>query len=593
MRAAGIKIVSATLALLGAAWHPAAGAACHISVLELPVKMVGTRAIATVRINGTPVPLTVDTGATFSMLSEAAAAQLNLKTQRLPDGLRFEGLTGRIDARMTTVDHLQLTKGDLPNIDFVVGGNEDGSGAMGLLGRNILGVADVEYDLAHGMIKFVWPNDECKDANMAYWADDTPVSQLALTRSFGEKLPAIRANVLLNGRKTMALFDSGASTLVTLKAARDAGVKPADMTAVGQMIGAGHGKADEWTAPFDTIALGGEEIRHNRLGVGDFDMDDADMLIGIDFFLSHHLYVAKKRDVMFFTYNGGPVFALNTGTHAPVPAGAASGAQEDADALFRRGSASVTRGDVKSALVDLDRAIALEPANAAFLLARARLHVRLDDGAKAAADLDAALRADPASAEARLERAALRVDDDQREPALADLAVLDKALPPQAHQRSAMARLYYQLKAPRESLAQWNLWLPAHPHDVAREEAWNSRCWLRVTLNIELDKALDDCDEAVDADKKNASYFDSRGWVYLRLGKAGKAVSDFDKALKLSPKAAFTLYGRGLAHLALNEAPAAQADFAAARALSADVDQHVREEGLPVAPDAPVVKARP
>ena len=83
------------------------------------------------------------------------------------------------------------------------------------------------------------------------------------------------------------------------------------MTPTEQMYGAGRGKADSWTAPFERFELGGEAILHNRLEVGDFDMQDADMLLGIDFFLSHRIYVSKQQSKMFFTYNGGPVFFLN------------------------------------------------------------------------------------------------------------------------------------------------------------------------------------------------------------------------------------------------------------------------------------------
>src|ERR1017187_5045968 len=84
------------LATLGLALPILAHAGCQIRTLELPVKMVGSRAVATVGINGTPVPLTVDSGAFFSFLTDAAAAQLKLRLRRNPD-LRVEGVTGRMD----------------------------------------------------------------------------------------------------------------------------------------------------------------------------------------------------------------------------------------------------------------------------------------------------------------------------------------------------------------------------------------------------------------------------------------------------------------------------------------------------------------
>ena len=119
--------------------------------------MVGSRAIATVGINGQDVPMLVDSGAWFfSFLTEATAAQLKLRACRCHvAGMEIYGLVGSVDAYVTTVERLELVKGELNDVQFIVGGNEPGEGTMGLMGRNILGFADVEFDLAHGAIRFV------------------------------------------------------------------------------------------------------------------------------------------------------------------------------------------------------------------------------------------------------------------------------------------------------------------------------------------------------------------------------------------------------------------------------------------------------
>jgi hypothetical protein len=160
---------------------PAAGeAACHIKVAELAVHMEGTRAMTSVGINGQDVPLMIDTGAFYSTLSEAAGAQLQLSTRRAPE-LDVRGLAGRISMRVGTVDHLKLFKGTIPNVEFLVGGNALDHGAMGVIGRNLLTFADTEYDLAHGVLRLVFPNDDCDKSNMAYWAEgDTAISQADL-----------------------------------------------------------------------------------------------------------------------------------------------------------------------------------------------------------------------------------------------------------------------------------------------------------------------------------------------------------------------------------------------------------------------------
>ncbi len=582
-------ILACALAALGL--QGAAQARCTASMMELPVKMVGHRAIATIGINGTKVPMVVDSGAFFSILTGSTAAQLKLPLSHLPFGMEIQGVAGNMaDARKTTVKDVQLLDGELHDIDFVVGGNELDAGGMGLLGRNFLAATDVEYDLAHGMIRLVWPSDECAKTSMAYWAGDTPVSQIELLheRENRSKIPAIRTTLELNGHKTIALFDTGATTMVSLSAAHKAGVKDADMTPDGELTGVGRGKAGEWTADFDRVQLGGEAVLHNRLEVGDYDMADNDMLIGIDFFLSHRLYVSKKQWRMYFTYNGGPVFALNKGEHAAPPATASSAVDTlTADEHARRGAASLARGDVAAALADLDRACAMEPDNADFHISRAAVYLRRSGGGgKALAELDTALRLDPGRIDARRERAMGRFANGQADLALDDLAILDKTLPPQSQVRADMGRLYESMNMPAQAIAQWNLWIAAHPHDITLEGAYNARCWARAELGIELDKALADCDEAIDANPKNASYLDSRAWVLLRQGKPRKSLADFDRGLAIKPDGAWSLYGRGLAHLGLGETAPAQADMAAARTADPLIDAQVGKAGLPTVPEA-------
>ncbi len=584
-------LLSGAVVALGLQLPTTGHAGCAIQVMELPVTMVGGRAIATVGINGTTVPLIVDSGAFFSMLTDAAAAQLKLRLNPLPYGMEVQGLVGKVNAHVVNVERLKLVKGEIPDVDFVVGGNEPGAGAMGVLGRNILSFIDTEYDLAHGVIRFVLPNEDCGKTNMAYWAGDTPVSEVALLHEYREKTPSIRTAVEVNGHKVTALFDSGATTTVSLATAHRVGVKDADMTPTQQMYGAGRGKADSWIAPFERFELGGEAVLHNRLEVGDFDLPDVDMLVGIDFFLSHRLYVSKKQSKMFFTYNGGPVFTLNLGDRAgaPAAAGDAGPAATDAmqaDGYARRGAASLSRGDLAAALADLDRACTLEPGTAGFFTTRASVHLALKQADKAMADLDTALRLDPAQAEARIQRAWLRSSTGERERALEDLSELDKTLPAQSQIRQSMAHLYGGFEMPAQTLAQWNQWIPSHPHEITLASAYNGRCWARVELGLDLDKALDDCDEAVDADPKNASYLDSRAWVYLRLGKLQKSLADFDRGLAIQPTGSWSLYGRALVHLRLGETALGQADLAAARKQEPDIDAAVKRSGLPLAPAA-------
>ena len=562
---------------------------CQTETLELPVRMVGTRAVANVGINGTSVPLTVDSGAFYSMLTEAAAAQLKLQT-RHEFGLHIEGLTGSVEVSTTRVDKLQLFKGEIPRVQFIVGGNEPGAGTMGLMGRNLLAFTDTEYDLPHGMIRFHFPNDDCKRATMAYWAGSTAVTEVDLLRDRSStKTPSIRAEVKLNGKDFVALFDSGATTMVSTRSARSAGVAEAAMARSGSMTGAGRGALPVFTAPFDRFEIGNEAVSSIHLRVADLALNDADLLLGIDFFLSHRIYVSKQQSRLFFTYVGGPVFLTDKGVAAGNAAPAADPAASGPSSLTAqeyavRSAASAARNDFEPALADIDRACELEPGSAAFLAQRGALLEAMKRPAKALEDFDKALSLDADQTDARARRAWLRLASKQRDGAKADADELDRTLPPQAQLRRSMAELYLRLDEPAQALTQLNDWLPAHPHEVRRDLALSERCRLRLRLGIELNEALDDCNDAVDADGSNPGFLDNRGWIYLRLGRHDRALSDFERSLKLRPGYAWALYGRALAETRLGDAGRAATDLAAARSADAEIDRKVVRAGLTTDP---------
>ncbi|MDQ2928717.1 MAG: tetratricopeptide repeat protein, partial [Pseudomonadota bacterium] len=264
---------------------------------------------------------------------------------------------------------------------------------------------------------------------------------------------------------------------------------------------------------------------------------------------------------------------------------AASDAQAaNADQLARRGAALAARNDYENALVDLNRACELDPTSAAFFAQRGAIQAALKRPAKAIEDFDKSLALDPTQTDARYERAWLRFYAKNLEGAKADVDALDNTLAPQAQMRLAMSRLYLNLAQPTQALAQLNQWLPAHPNEFKREAALNSRCWTRLSLGIELDKALADCDAAVDADSKNPNYLDSRGWVYLRLGKYKEALSDFDRGIGYRPEGPWSLYGRGLTKKRLGDAVRGEADLAAARKMQPDIDLKVAHVGLMTEP---------
>lgn len=583
-------VAAVAAALLLAVTPGAATAACRLTHVEMPVRIVNQRPVATLKLNGTEVTLLVDSGAFFSFLQPAAAAQLNLRLTRMPSHITLSGYTGRIEAKLTRVEQVGLLGANVPNVEFIVGGNELGSGIMGILGRNFLSMADTEYDLAHGVVRLTFPKGECDKANLAYWAGEAPVIETELLNNFQEGNTDVRVPVRVNGQRLTAVMDTGAPfTTLTLRAARRAGVKEAELTPVGRVGGAGDGRVNSWKGRIASFEFGGEKIGNNEFQVDDTEQFGQDMLIGLDYFLAHRIYVSRLQRKVYATWNGGPVFARGEGVglyderFAARPGDVAG---DDADALARRGEARAARGDTAGALADLTRAVELAPRAEANWLARARVWEAQKEADKALRDLDEALRLQPAQHEARALRASLRVQRGDAAGAQSDLAALDQALPPSSHLREGMARDYAELSLAPQALQQWALWVASHGSDAHLPQVLNARCWLRMRLKLDLAQALDDCKAAVRADRDDASFRDSLGWVYLQSGDAAAAVKAFDAALAIQP-VAHSHYGRALASQRLGHAAESQRDLAAARKLLPDIDARVRRDGLPVAGDAP------
>ena len=576
--------------MLGAAAMLAAGspamAACEMGqVVELKVTMIGPRPTVDTKINGREARFLVDSGAFFSTISRAVAKEYGLRDIPAPPNFRLGGIGGEQSASATRVETFTLQSIDLHNIEFVVGGTElRGSEGVGLLGQNVLGLADVEYDLGHGAIR-IMKTKGCKNANLAYWAKDRPFSIVDI-EDINEARRHTVGTITVNGKKIRAVFDTGAaSSVMTLAAARRIGIdvdgpgaKPA-----GYLGGLGPKVVRSWIVPVDSLGLGGEEVRRTSLRVADYDFGNDDMLLGADFFLSHRVYVSNPLRKLFFTYEGGPVFDLRP-TRLVDASGAIQAAPGDsgpepktADEFARRGAALASRREFAKAIDDMNRAIELSPNEARYYLQRANMRLRVRQATLATADLDKAIELAPGDTEARLLRAQLRTGRRDRSAAIQDLDALDAALAPPSGTRLTLGGLFTANGAFDRAIAQFDRWMAAHPDDSDRATALNGRCWARALAGKDLDRALSDCNTALRARPNTPAYLDSRGLVKLRRGDLDGAIEYYDAALAAQPKLAWALYGRGVARAKKGLAKEAAADREAALAANPDIAERARE----------------
>ncbi|HZK99501.1 MAG TPA: aspartyl protease family protein [Caulobacteraceae bacterium] len=587
-----MKRLLTPFAVVGALIASHAKADCVLGKLaEIPVTMVGLRPLVSATINGAEVRFLADSGAFYSIITPGEAAELGLHLTPAPFNFYVRAIGGDTSVSIAKVKQFTLGKVTLPNAEFLVGGSEVGNDAAGVVGQNILGYRDTEYDLANGVIRLMRA-ENCSGSLLAYWVKSGQYSVMNIGETTARS-PQVSGTASVNGVKVRVVFDTGAgASFLSLAAAKRAGIDVNGPGGVDAGLSGGFGRhtVRTWIVPVDSFNIGDEQIRHTRLRIGATELPDADMLIDPDFFLSHRVYVARSQHKLYFTYNGGPVFDLSRrpeATAAPAaapsaPAAAQTGATDptDAEGFSRRGAALAARGEFNQAIADFTHAHELAPAEERYFYQRAVARLRNRQPVLAMGDLTQALILKPGDADALTTRAELRLAAADRKDAIADLDAVSRLAAAEADRRLTLAELYVRADEFASAIDQFDLWIKAHPDDSRRSMALNGRCWARGMSGRDLEKALGDCDAALRMNAKSPAVLDSRGLVHLRLGDFDKAIADYDAALAQRPNGAWSLYGRGVAKLKKGMSAEGKADIAAATALQPKLPEEAKRRGI-------------
>jgi predicted aspartyl protease len=296
----------------------AAHAACHLTTAEVPVTMEGLRPLVAAKIGGKPVRLLLDSGAFGSSLTATYAAKEKLPAMAaksigslVPSSASTltTGVKGHLtDTGIVIAPTFEFGGSVFPDVKFLTI-RDLGDGVAGLVGQNLLHTSDNEYDLKGGMLRLVRPQD-CETTQMAYWATPGMTYSMVPLESEGHYTGHTIATITINGEKMRAFFDTGADrSFITAHAAARAGVKTTDagVKPAGESHGV-DGDVRTWVATFASIKIGDEEIKNGKLSIGESVAKDFDVLVGADFFMAHHVYVANSQRKLYFTYSGGPVF---------------------------------------------------------------------------------------------------------------------------------------------------------------------------------------------------------------------------------------------------------------------------------------------
>ena len=243
----------------------------------------------------------------------------------------------------------------------------------------------------------------------------------------------------------------------------------------------------------------------------------------------------------------------------------------------RRGAALFDRGDYDGALAALDRAVSLNPNDGYSLYERGLTWLAKSDYNRALADFNAVLKLQPNTWGALDERGNAYRGRGQYDLAIADYNAAIALYPNGAAIYFDRGQAHALKRDSGLAIADFDRALQMQP---GVEAYLYARCMIRAAAAIELDKALTDCNRAMQINPDSAADIEARGFVHFKRGEFAPAVNDTGEAIRRDPRRASAFYVRGLSELRLNQTAAGLADIRAAQGLDPKVGDYYAKWGI-------------
>ena len=273
--ATGFTVASISAAIAAPACGP------H-KIADIAVATVGRVPVITVTGNGLPLSLILDTGAARTVITPTAAERIKAQPPRIAFQRQMRGIAGSLSSNevelrsfalgSTPIAWRRLTVAPV-TIKAIAGIPFDG-----LLGADVLSDFDIDLDLPQHRMT-LYEKQSCPNAAPAW---SSPFAEIATGRSLDDHL---FFPVRLDDREVSAFIDTGAetSTLSTRKALAF-GVTEAALARDPSVAlqGAAAGRLTSRRHRFARLQIGSELVRDPELAVVDFNLRDADIILGID-----------------------------------------------------------------------------------------------------------------------------------------------------------------------------------------------------------------------------------------------------------------------------------------------------------------------
>jgi predicted aspartyl protease len=298
----GCAIVTTALVLtVGRAVADPTGGCGAVRLGATTVATLRNAPIVTLFANGRPVTLLLDTGAETTVLTPAAAGRIGaqrplVEFQRQLHSLAGSLETSEVELRSFTVGGVAISWRRVRvapvNMPAIFAGPLDG-----VVGADALSSFDVDLDLPHYRM-ILYHRQTCPDAKPA-WAG--PYTSVTAGRSKGDHL---FFPVQLDGRRIDAFVDTGAQwTVLSTRVALALGVSEAALAHDPPLTTRG-AAAEQLSAHlhrFSQLQIGGAVVPNPEVIVADVRLNDADLVLGIDFLRSWRIWLSYGSQHIFLS----------------------------------------------------------------------------------------------------------------------------------------------------------------------------------------------------------------------------------------------------------------------------------------------------
>ena len=224
---------------------------------------------------------------------------------------------------------------------------------------------------------------------------------------------------------------------------------------------------------------------------------------------------------------------------------------ERADRFVARALCYLAMDDFDQALASFDGAIAAEPGNAMGYLARSDFYGRRGNVDKQQRDFQQALRLNPNAGNLWIEvdkwfiNTQAKVSSERKQSFLGFLSSSDRHLSPQQLLSRNAGKTYKQMFEEakvahdqgnyEDTIALYDDLLARSPSPILAASALMNR-GNAYAAKGDLDKALQDCDEAIQLDPTNAGAYVDRALVLTKESRREEAIADYNEAIRIKPQ---------------------------------------------------------